>query len=205
MILTAIAVSVLSGCTGYSSSNSARMGDYTVIISDSGSECFVRTYRWNGDPDNTVIDIPDNYSDNTIVAQLGGFTGTGVPNPFSIEGPDDLVVWNTGDLDKYDVPVYQDDIVFTLKMGRNIKKFYTNIYSKDAVDPYMHIGVEQDDGSIIFYRVLINVECSDDNPAFYSKDGKLYSRKDDSLEHLPYPGEESNNAQETDNEQENEF
>ena len=188
MMILIMTVLALAGCTGYSDSKRTPMGGFEVVISDSGKKCFVVSYSWDGDPDNNVIDVPDDFSDETKIVSLGGFTGTGVPNPFSIEGPDDLHVWKQEDISAYDVPTTVKDMVFTLRIGKNIKEVYQNFYSYNAVTPYSYIGVKQQDGSIVFYRILLNVECSADNQYLYSDNGKLYSRKDNSVEQLPYPG-----------------
>ena len=41
------------------------------------------------------------------------------------------------------------------------------------------MGLKQEDGAIVFYRPRMYFECDPENTYFYSKDGVLYNRKDD--------------------------
>ena len=104
---------------------------------------------------------------------LGGYTGTGVANPFIIEAePARKELWTSDPaLEKWEVPVTWEDLVFTIYVGKNVEKIGCGREG-------LYYGVETEDG-IRFYRPVCYFVCDEANPTLYSKDGVLYLRKDD--------------------------
>ena len=101
---------------------------------------------------------------------LGGYIGSGAPCPFSVILPDTLSVYSG----------YSES---TLPDCAQIEQYHLVInigkYLRDdkfiVMDDYHEVGNSQ------FVQILVTVNCSPDNPLFYSEDGKLYKRLDDSL------------------------
>ena len=127
--------------------------------------CFVGSYSWDGNTENTIIDVPDEY-ENYKVSSLGGIYGRGVPVNFSVVMPDEFLegiesVSNEGD--DFEETTY----TFTVKLGNNIKTLTNFVYE----DYYYN-----EDGSVRFI-VKMNYDCSPDNKWIYSQDGKLYDKK----------------------------
>ena len=162
----------LSGCTGYGSKGATKDGIH-YRISDSGRKAFAEACYWDLDPGHTEFVIADEV-DGAEVTDIGGFTGTGVPCPFCIMAPQGAdCIW-TGNPEEYesDHPVSCQDLVFTIRIGKNISDINRAI-------PTGYVGLKQEDGAIVFYRPRMYFECDPENTYFYSKDGVLYHRKDD--------------------------
>ena len=192
---------IILGCTGYNDAVNSSFGLFDTVINKSGTKGFVTAYHWSGDPKDNVIDIPDTDNNGVKLESLGGFTGTGVPNPFEIIGPDCTVEYVSDNPDDYEVPVSFEDMIFELKLGANIKSIATFLYSPNAVEHYRHIGVMQEDGSVIFYRILVNGECSPQSTYYYAKEGILYgAQSNEMVSNLPF----ANNADEINNTEEGE-
>ena len=189
VILLSISVMFcLSGCffDGVSSfySNHAEVDGFYIGINKISNCCFVGDYRCTEYTDNLEITIPDEYED-IPVKRIGGYYGRGVPTPFSISLSDSYM--NAAEGSKYDsifcgdineFEILEDhvieDVVFNLNIGKNIE-----IIEFVTMDEYYpHIN---DNGSITFYHPVVNINCSDENKHFYSKDGKLYDKKTDEL------------------------
>ncbi|MBP5493325.1 MAG: hypothetical protein J6Y08_10835 [Clostridiales bacterium] len=171
----------------------ATVGQFRIYYVE-GKTAFVDAYFWSGDPEDTVIDFPDEYNANTPVKKLGGESTIGVTGHsggFSIEAPKCDVYFKSLNPSDYGVPVTFEDLVFTLNFGENLELIYdnhTSLYAKNAIgNPYRYLPVSQSDGSVIFYRVLVVVNVSPDNSNYYSKDGIMYSKATDKkIEAFPY-------------------
>lgn len=127
--------------------------------------CFVGSYLWDGNTENTIIVVPDEYK-NYEVSSLGGVYGRGVPVNFSVVMPAEVTedVYSVSDeSENYEAATY----TFTVIIGKNIKK----LDHFDYEDCYYN-----EDGSVRFI-VKMNYECSPDNKWIYSQDGKLYDKK----------------------------
>ena len=128
--------------------------------------CFASTYTWPIGEKHVVLDIPDTY-DGYRVTALGGYVGSGAPSPFMANLPNTLSVCsedtlpNNAQIDQYHL---------VLNIGKYLRE------DKLIVMDYYHkVGTNQ------YVQVLVTVNCSPENPYFYSEDGKLYKRLDDSL------------------------
>lgn len=133
-----------------------------IYCNDVNDEAYVADYIWDGDLDNTVLNIPEEY-DGYIITSLGGFHGSGAPDAF--------LIW----CEEYDI--YQEDevegeaieIEFEINLNKNIKE----IKKIDLFEYWI-----KDD---VIYHLTYYFNCPEDNEVFYSKDGKLYYKIDDTL------------------------
>ena len=113
---------------------------------------------------------------------LGGYFGKGVPSPFFIDcssylgiksDVDETVGSLTTSMDPSMIEpgtkvVYTD---FTIHLSKYIEKIYARA---DATEYTVK-------GEKIAYCPRVSIICDEDNKTFYSKDGKLYYRQDDTL------------------------
>ncbi len=157
--------------------------NFIIAINDFNDCCFVGHYTVEKYTDNMSITIPDAYNDMPI-ERIGGYYGTGVPTPFYIDLPEFLnapeessfsgIYGGHPDDFKLDVKYTIVELSFRLNIGKNI-----NTIENVANDLYYpHIN---DDDSITFYHPVVEIVCDENNKHFYSKDGKLYDRKNDEL------------------------
>ena len=177
----------LSGCffdeVSLFYSDSVEVDGFYIVVNKISNCCFVGGYNCTEYTENSEITIPDDY-DGIPIKRIGGYYGRGVPTPFSISLAD--LYMNAPKGSEYDTifgninrfAISEDyiieDVVFNLNIGKNIEVIEFVIMD----EYYPHIN---DDGSITFYPAVVNVNCSDDNKHFYSKDGKLYDKKTDEL------------------------
>jgi hypothetical protein len=171
----ALALLLLGGCTGSItgySGKEATQGGVSYCINDRGSKAFATVCTWDMDPDHAEFDIVGEIEGAPVIS-LGGFTGTGVPNPFVIEADPDLKAIITSDpaIGNWEVPVTWQDLQFTIYIGKNVTKI-------NGTRDSLYYGVETGEG-IAFYRPVCYFVCDDANPTLYSKDGVLYLRSDD--------------------------
>ena len=161
-------------------------------------------YTWDlsMDPENLTINIPDEINDGYKVTDLGGFIGIGVPSFFDIEcgrdrlthhGQDSeyLAFYGT-DPDQYDYPVSFEKVIFTVNIGKNVKSIKLQydanpdpviIRNDDGTIEYrevegrnQYIAIEQDDGSVIWYEVILYFNVDAENEYYYSVNGKLFKK-----------------------------
>ena len=126
--------------------------------------CMVTHGEWNGARESMVLVIPDEISGKKVK-----IWGDHYPGPFQInmEG----ILWCCGEElvpeDAVIVPRY-----LTIYMGKNLtqlRDFHMKVY----------YAVEQD--PVVYYQILVEIQCAEDNPLFYSADGKLYRKADNLL------------------------
>ena len=178
----------LSGCffeeVSLFYSDNTEVDGFYIGINRVSSCCFVGSYNCTEYTENFEITMPDDYVGMPI-KRIGGYYGIGVPTPFSISladlymnAPEDSKYDEVfiGDINEFEIleDYVIEDVVFNLNIGKNIEviEFVT------MDEYYPHIN---DDGSITFYHSVVNINCSDENKHFYSKDGKLYNKKTDEL------------------------
>lgn len=165
-------------------SDSAEVDGFHVDVNKISNCCFVGVYNCTEYTENLEITIPDDY-DGIPIKRIGGYSGIGAPSPFSISladlymnAPEDSEYNGIfcGDINEFEIleDYVIEDVVFNLNIGKNIKV----IEFVNMDEYYPHIN---DDGSITFYHSVVNINCSDKNKHFYSKDGKLYDKKTDEL------------------------
>ncbi len=178
----------LSGCVLEEASllysdNIEKDGFY-IAVNKTANCCFVGGYNCTEYTKNLAITIPDDY-DGIPIKRIGGYYGRGVPTPFSISlsdlyinAPEDSE-YNAvlgGNIDEFDISrdYVVEDIIFNLNIGENIE--IIEYVVMDEYYPHINGG-----GSITFYHPVVNINCSDENKHFYSKDGKLYNKITDEL------------------------
>ncbi len=190
-------------------------GPFGYELSKDKSKATVVTYYWDGDPENTVINIPDKYSGETPIVAMGadnnrglvGIVGNFSPNVFSIL-PEEMYTSSTESLKSpHDSSLEYKNIVFTINIGKNVtlidwsreSKFLAGAYTvmndeKGALHPgYMtyktrpYITVTQEDGTLRGYHIFIKVNVDPDNPYYYSENGRMFTKSDNKLIDFYYP------------------
>lgn len=203
--------SAVTACTGYSGKHDGFNGNLDIKVSNFKLRAYAGAFYWDGTKADLQITVPDKFN-GAEVGGLGGFFGTGVPDPFRIEVQSPFFALRRDhkldimseaekeaflkssslnrfftehsfpDKSRYDAPVIMEELVFKLSIGRYVEKLYIE-------DHAFYIGEKQPDKSIVFYLPVFNIECSPENKLYYSKDGKLYKRADNSLiTEFRYPG-----------------
>lgn len=164
LFLVLIMILSLTSCNGYWCYFYERGIDSNPVIyyNDKTDEAFVAEYILDGNLENLEINIPEEYND-CIVNRLGGYYGTGVPTAF-------LIV-----LDGYVSTCKPDSLedVIELKIVINLTK---NIIEIDECALDYYITNEEKT-----YKLSYCFNCPSDNKVFYTKDGQLYYKSDDSL------------------------
>ena len=171
-----------SACWLYSPGG--RINGFDVAVNETANCCFVGTYTCEEYTENQEITIPDEFNGKPI-KRIGGTFGSGVPSPFAISVaslymnvPEDSEYGGIyqGDLKDFNIAEeYRvENVRFVLNIGKNIKTI--KFVEMDVYYPHIN-----EDGSITFYHPVVYVNCAEDNPYFYSKDGKLYDKKTDAL------------------------
>lgn len=204
--------SAVSGCTGYSGKHDGFYGNLDIKVSNFKLSSYAGAFYWDGTQSDLQISVPDKFN-NVRVGSLGGYFGTGVPDPFRIQVQDPkFALWraeksgtvseeqkaellnNEKRLENYfNEYAYPDPGKYEVPVSLEELVFKLHIgrfVEKLHVDKYMsYVGWVQKDKSIVFYAPVVYIECSPDNRVFYAKDGKLYRRADNSLvDNFNYPG-----------------
>ena len=197
-ITVCILLSVLSGCHTYSGKR-YEFGKFDVCLNAEdpakSSSAMILVWKWSGDPNDTVIEIPDNYSDKIIIKSVGGYIGTGSPAPFQIIMEDESRLFTSyyhsqtagtdvlfkDDPTKFGVKKDTEyeivDLEFTIKLGKNVQQVYISMIGRERNPEMSYIGIINDDGSITFYRIFFRFECDPENKTYYAEDGVLYEKK----------------------------
>jgi len=173
ILLCVFIAAALSGCS-LEYKNIISQDNMSFYTSSIRKRCFAGSYNWDGNKDSMSINIPDKINGYAVKA-LGGYSGRGVSIPFCVNLPEKLkedAIFRYESDTPFDVPV--EDLHFNINIGTNVKEL-TNIRFKDY---FIYGNYIKDTYS---YRIVVSVNCSEDNKTFYSKDGKLYRRSDDSL------------------------
>ena len=179
VISITMVLSLLCSCKLYDG-NAKRMGNFSLRLDKSGNRAMVESWTWSGDLNDTLIEIPDKFEDKATIDAIGGSTGANASlQKFTIlPGPDVLFRNGSGYAEDMEVP----SVVFTFRIGKNIQEINVN-FTEAA-----YAQVVTKDGSTTLYKVYIRVECSEENPVYYSENGKLYLRDRDILvTSFPYP------------------
>lgn len=137
-------------------------------------KCFVGECEWNGDRRSMEMTVPDEHR-GVPVTQLGGYTG----GP-GRKGPLDFCVFLNDKFlkEKDEWSIMEDDgaltdneyetLTFTIHIGENLQSI------ERILGPYYYLK-----GEDIVYRIDYYFIVSKKNETFYSKDGNLYYKEDD--------------------------
>ena len=130
------------------------------------NSCFAGCYTWPLNENNAVLDIPDTCEGYRVIA-LGGYIGSGSPSPFAVNLPNEVSIHSEGTLpDNARIEHYH----LVINIGKYLREDELIM-----MDDYHKVGYDQ------FVQILVTVNCSPENPVFYSDNGKLYKRSDHSL------------------------
>ena len=178
-------ISVLFSLVGCSQlySEAVTVDGLDFYVNQSQNRCFVGSFTY--DPSNPVTEIviPD-YYDGVPVTQIGGYYGFGAPVAFMIVSASAVAPADEDSgystvleeaLDKYDTSLTPSvvDINFTLHIGKNVE-----VIEEVYINDFWHVN---DDGSMICFHPILKISCSEENETFYSKNGKLYFKENDTL------------------------
>ncbi len=157
-----------------------RSGAFDLVMEKEKNpeKAMVSHWYWDGDTNNTTINVPDESEDGIRITAIGGasksFSMGGKPViPFKVYVEDDKYV--KGDEDK----VYTTrQIVFTIHFGKNIESM-----EFETGDSFYLVNY---DGTYVFYMKSYYFICDPENPYYYTKDGKVYDKKTNNLtEEIP--------------------
>ncbi len=138
-------------------------GPWTAALYRDGNEAFVSEYVWDGTEEGLRIE-PDEVEGCTVT-RYGGFFGRGLPMPFSIIIPDSVSVKES----EIPADAEVEDITFTMVISERILEVYVN-------DLERFFCLEDEDGNLSYYRLLVDVELDPNNTDLYLKDGRLYEK-----------------------------
>ena len=124
---------------------------------------FASTYHWSTTATEAEIVIPDTV-DGYTVTKLGCYNGGG-GSPFAVSLNGALPF--SGTLPE-DAQVEQYHLV--IHIGEKLKEAELVV-----LDCYHKLMEDR------FVQILVSIECDEENPYFYSQDGKLYKRTDNAL------------------------
>ena len=159
-----ISLLLFGGCTmALCYSETVDEGPWTAALYREGNEAFVSEYKWDGTEEGLRIEPGE--VEGCLVTRYGGFFGRGLPMPFYITIPDAVSV-SESDIPG-DAPV--EDLTFTMVISKTIIEVYTG-----DLEGFFYL--EDEDGNLNYYRLLVDVELDPDNTSFYLKDGRLYEK-----------------------------
>ncbi len=148
-----------------------------ICINDTADCCFAGAYSCEEYTDGMEITIPDEY-DGKPIKRIGGYYARGVPVPFWFDmsalytsSADDVYGFDMSTVDEAQYKVV--DLPYILNIGKNVDSI---VY----VENYYYGNVEED-GSVVYYHPVVSINCSEDNKTFYSENGRLYSKTDNTL------------------------
>ena len=174
----------LCGCSLlYTHVNNA-VGSFDVGCSEKLGKAFLATYNWDGSEEGMNIVLPESYNGIKITG-LGGYTGTGVPDPFMIEPNEkarenlcpNATVWAHSGGKIVAGPESIHHLRFKLHINKQIEEIKNLSAGGFIIAQYIEDGQSKEN----VYVLTCYVTCDEENETFYSKDGKLYYKKDDTL------------------------
>ncbi len=148
-----------------------------ICINDTADCCFAGPYICEEYTEGMEITIPDEY-EGMPVKRIGGYYGRGVPTPFYFD-MSNLFTGSSGEAYYFNMSTVDEaqyeivDLPYVLNIGKNLDSI---VYVENRYYPHI-----EDDGSVVYYHPVVSVNCSEENETFYSENGRLYSRKDNSL------------------------
>ena len=174
----------LCGCSLlYTHVNNA-VGSFDVGCSEKLGKAFLAGYNWDGTEEAMNIVLPESYNGVKITG-LGGYTGRGVPAPFRIEPNEkarEILCPNATDwMYAHGRITIEIANVQYLRFKLHISKQIAEIENLSAGGFIIAEYQENGETKEIVYILTCYVTCDEGNNTFYSKDGKLYNRQDNSL------------------------
>ena len=161
----------------YSLSDATTVDDILYCAKkDNNSESVAIGSWWDGETTDIVYEIPDTFEGRSVVWLGDKAFG------FEIHQPSQFVSYDSKDgkihqryesdpiADVNDGSLDITDITITFKLGKNIKHI-----GKIGPD---YLAIKNGD-DLSVYRVHVLFDISDDNPAYYSRDGVAYLKSSD--------------------------
>ena len=190
MVAVMMIMAILCACDVYSGGTKTE-GNFTYRFNEGKKRAMVSSWKWDGDLNNTVIEIPDEL-DSAKIDALGGATGTNAPiDPFEIETDYTISFLFNGPDKFYGDNISFEDVVFTLKIGKNVKNIRTAYTNRDD-DIRNYAPIQKEDGSWVIYRIYFEVVVDEENKSLYSENGKVSAKSGSpTIDLLPYLEKES--------------
>lgn len=154
---------------------------YSKILNNA----FLSSYNWEGSEETKNIVIPEEYN-GIPITELGGYYGRGVPCAFGVSFSESLLNNLCDEANEWFVSeIYVDTgsvktiyLNFNLHISKNIKQITEHTLNCFLEGKYF-------DGDDYYSKIIVvplyNISCDEENDTFYSKDGKLYYKKDNVL------------------------
>lgn len=164
VFLIAAILLLFVSCTPYDRQRTATEGSVTCCTANFfGSGAFVVEIEWDGDPDHTVIRIPETCGGQEVIA-FGGFTGTGVPTPavLTVNGKSDGILDESA-----------ETVRLTIEFGANIKEI-RHLVSTGAVPVTRG-------GETVYVNPAFYMVAYEENEEFYTENGHVFRKEDGGL------------------------
>lgn len=171
LILIILFVVLVSSCKGegfelYIQDNVEYMINPKKKIGFIGQQC------WNCDLDNASLHIADEV-EGCKITSFGGYYGIGALNYFAIHL--DYSIPNISFFDKEGLPKECEKIEIPFRIYMN--KYLERVKLCGQIEEYFIF----DDSPNTAYYITYYFICSEENATFYSNDGKLYYKSNDTL------------------------
>ena len=187
-------------CITLSFSLCACMGTYDRTLFESGlnfgystarNDAFALDYYWDGTSEAQNIVIPDEYKGMPITAIGGGIGFRGAPCHFNVDFNEQAKQKLCSKATNWDYDSELSSSPFTesqtftfhIQIGKNLQSIYALNLCNTIVGSY------EEDGQIHYFVAVLNyyITCDEDNETFYSHNGKLFYRADNTLAaDIPY-------------------
>ena len=189
LLLAVFAVLSVTACGSWDWSlhydKTYKAGGFDFGLDTEGKKAFAAAYVWDGTEEGRRIVIPDEVEGCTVF-KLGGFYGRGLPMPFYVAMPADQTgpapTNESGEPAGETKAARTEEILFTLVFGPNLTEIANVRESWDFT-------VDEEDGTRVTCHPVFAFEVDERNPAFYAKDGKLYTKRGVLVEDFEYPAE----------------
>jgi hypothetical protein len=176
-------------------------GPLAYVSKDDGQWAAVFSFAWDLDEDNMKIDIPSSFEGKYRTTMLGFvYEPANVHYFFNVYYQNRVLphgLWKYGLGDSEDQEVLNPTVwakwlslptveLAELRFEVSLPETITTIYGANLYEAYVR---EPDDGSsATVYLPEFYFTVAENNSTFYSKDGKIYHRSDDSLVEAAYYG-----------------
>ena len=173
LIAAFCSIVLLGGCTGYEDSETIDGVNYWINSFE--KQAFAGECNWQVADEPADITIQETVNKATVT-KLGGFFGTGVPSPFSLVADADTYQFAGSEIyaSEYGLPIIAKEVPVTIHLPKTVKKV-------SYAQPPLYFGNLSDNGVIEFIHPQILIDCDDENQTFYSENGILYKREDNSI------------------------
>ncbi len=187
----------LCGCIGTYDNTSFETGlnfGYSTVRNDA----FALDYYWDGTPETQTIVIPDEYEGMPLTAIGGGIGLRGAPCHFNVDFNEQAKQKLCSKATNWDYDsgiscspfTESQTFTFHIQIGKNLQSIYALSLCNTIVGSY------EEDGQIHYFMAVLNyyITCDEGNETFYSHNGKLFYRADNTLAaDIPYAEADTEN------------